>query len=724
MLRQEWKKLFKNKELVITVIVMMTIPAIYAGVILSSYWDPYGKTSDLPVAVVNNDKPTEFEANSLYIGEELVNNLEENNDLDWHFVNEETAEKGFKDGDYYMVITIPEDFSKNAATVLDDNPKKMNLIYEVNPGRNFFTETIGKQATNNINQEISESVTKEYTKAIFSKINEMGEGFTEAANGASKVDEGVSQLIDGNTEITENLKKLASSTFTFQNGAKKAKDGVINLSEGATALKTGATQLNDGISQYTDGVDLLQEKTTLLTDKNNGIPKLAAGQASLNEAIDGLSAGSSSLTSGLNQMNVSLPTQNEVTQLTGSLSDIQAAVTQLQKVISQSDASAELKAQIEQLNQAVNAVQPKAIDAINGYTNVRSSLENTLIPGAAKITSGLDSALTGSNQLITATTNLNNQIPQLGSAIDQLASKSTDLKNGSQALVQGTNQLVNYLPQLKDGATQLADGANEIGDGSIKLADGSAQLGEGISTFKDGTSELAGKLTDGADTVGSITTTDATNDMMATPLELKEEKLNEVPNYGHALAPNFISLALYIGALAFNLIFPLNIASMKPTSGRAWWFSKFSLGFVQAVLGALILDAIVIWGMGLQVENLAMFVLISILTALTYMFIIMFLGIALGNPGRFLAMIFLVFQLAASGGMFPVELQSSFFNAINPYMPMTYVIYGFREAMTSSLGNSTLITSVSVLIGCIVVFNLLLLLVLHKRKDQEVEVAP
>lgn len=66
-----------------------------------------------------------------------------------------------------MVITIPQDFSLKASTILEDNPEKMELTYEVNPGRNFFSVTISEQAMNRINQEISTSVTKEYTKAIF-----------------------------------------------------------------------------------------------------------------------------------------------------------------------------------------------------------------------------------------------------------------------------------------------------------------------------------------------------------------------------------------------------------------------------------------------------------------------------------------------------------------------------------------------------------------------------
>jgi putative membrane protein len=106
------------------------------------------------------------------------------------------------------------------------------------------------------------------------------------------------------------------------------------------------------------------------------------------------------------------------------------------------------------------------------------------------------------------------------------------------------------------------------------------------------------------------------------------------------------------------------------------------------------------------------------------MFFMMLLVIPLGNPGRFIAMILLVLQLASSGGMFPAALQNDFFNAINPYMPMTYVIYGLREAMTSSIGSDIFITSVAILIGCITIFNLLLFLFLNIKNKRDVKLVP
>ena len=117
-----------------TILHAIAIPFIYAGLFLKSMWDPYGNLDKLPVAVVNEDRPVEYEGNTLSIGDDLTDALKENDSLDFHFVDRSEAQEGLKDGTWYMVITIPEDFSGNAATLLDDSPRKMQLDYETNPG--------------------------------------------------------------------------------------------------------------------------------------------------------------------------------------------------------------------------------------------------------------------------------------------------------------------------------------------------------------------------------------------------------------------------------------------------------------------------------------------------------------------------------------------------------------------------------------------------------------
>ena len=146
MLKQEWKSLFHNKILLLVVIVIALIPAIYAGLFLASMWDPYGNVDKLPVAIVNEDEPAEYGDTTLTVGEQLVDNLKENDSLAFNFVDEDVANEGLKNGTYYMVITIPKDFSANAATMMDEQPQKMILNYETNPGTNYIASKLSETA--------------------------------------------------------------------------------------------------------------------------------------------------------------------------------------------------------------------------------------------------------------------------------------------------------------------------------------------------------------------------------------------------------------------------------------------------------------------------------------------------------------------------------------------------------------------------------------------------
>ena len=120
----------QNKFLIVVLIAVAFIPALYNIIFLSSMWDPYGKVDNLPVAIVNHDKPVEYEGKTLKVGDELVDNLKEDKSMDFHFVSENDANDGIKDGKYYMVVTIPENFSKNASTLISDNPKKVTIDYQ------------------------------------------------------------------------------------------------------------------------------------------------------------------------------------------------------------------------------------------------------------------------------------------------------------------------------------------------------------------------------------------------------------------------------------------------------------------------------------------------------------------------------------------------------------------------------------------------------------------
>lgn len=908
MVKNEWKKLFKNKILLLSFVVILFIPLLYASFFLKSVWDPYGKAGDLPVAVVNNDVAVDYNGQTMDVGDKLVTKLKSNDELDWNFLSSEEAEKGLKDGKYYMIVTIPKDFSKNAATVLDKNPKKMELSYKTNGSLNYLGQVVSEQGAKQLKSEVSAEVTKSYAEAIFDKIKETGNGFAQAADGSGKLKDGLEKSQEGNKTISTNLKTLADSSLTFKDGAntlevglKTYTDGVntasaggdkLNagvstlaagvgpLKDGVQALDNGATKLSDGVSTYTTGVDTLagginqaysgsSTLTNGLNKMNGSVPALADGvtqlnngQESLATGLDTLVAGSNKLTAGLNQLDNNLTDkQGKITQLKQGMNDLQQGIDQLNKSVNGEDAAlakqlaalqksltdlqsgltfiksnanfdadaikakinatdgvsaadkqkiidsiqadldkesqksatqvatvdklqsglsgldlaaiqtqvSELQTGVAKISAGYSTVHQGTTDAFNGiHQALNGSGNQTLIGGANQLTAGLKSAQAGNAKLVAGTNALNNQIPTLTSGVNQLASGSSDMENGlsklndggnklaansaalqsgatqleagtnqlaakvptlangvnqlqtgSGALASGLNQLATNSPKLLSGTSQLADGSSKIADGSSKLANGSFQLGDGLTKLTDGSTELTTKLSDGAAQIKDTNGTDKTFNMIASPTKLTHNEYTHVSNYGHALAPYVLSLALYVGALVFNFIMPIRRVSMEGQPAYKWWLSKLSLGFVAAVAMALLEGGIMI-ALGLRPDNMVEFFGTAIITALAYMFLIMLLAMTFDNPGRFIAMVLLIVQLAGSGGTFPMPLTGWFFNLIHPFLPMTYSIYAFRESLAAGMGpnvySMSMLVLTLILIACV---GLLYLSMSHLKKRHD-----
>ncbi len=203
MLKKEWKNLFKNKFLIVALIAIITIPTIYTTLFLGSMWDPYGKVDNLPVAVVNEDKPVTYEGKDVNVGEKFVDKLKDNDSLAFNFVDKETATNGLENGTYYMVITVPQDFSKNATTLLDKNPKKMVLEYATNPAKNYIASKMSQSALSKIQTSIANSVTKTYAQTVFEQFESMGDSLDEAADGSLELKDGLTKLEDGGVKIIE-----------------------------------------------------------------------------------------------------------------------------------------------------------------------------------------------------------------------------------------------------------------------------------------------------------------------------------------------------------------------------------------------------------------------------------------------------------------------------------------------------------------------------------------
>lgn len=548
MVKQEWKSLWRNKILMIVLVFIIAIPAIYTTLFLGSMWDPYGKLDELPVAVVNLDEPVEYEGETLNVGQKLVDKLKEDGSLCFNFTDADQAERGLKNGTYYMVITVPKNFSENATTLMDTVPKKMELDYKTNPGTNYIAMKMSETALEKIKTSVAQEVTKTYAETIFDKISEAGDGMKDAADGAGEIYDGTEKLSDGNKTISDNLKTLSEGTLTFKDGTSELKvglssyldgvnqlsDGSTTLANGATSLLTGALKLNEGANSLSDGTKTLTSGTATLesgaktlesglktyTDgvkqANDGAAALnanssalTAGAQQLTAGNEQLSSGSSQLLAGLNLMSSTvkngLPSEDKITELSGGLDTYSAAIGQMNDDLQNTSLPSE-----EELA-ALNAVKT---DLTNSLTNAGDNAKSLYVLAAQLQASGdLQTAAKVkeiADSLAANVTTAANDATAISAVFEQVTpslSKVTELKNGVAELNENKELVLGGAKTAVSGMysglanvscaldTQIIPGMSTLDGGISQVSDGAKSLSSGLTTYTSGVAQVGSGLT-------------------------------------------------------------------------------------------------------------------------------------------------------------------------------------------------------------------------------------
>lgn len=548
MVKQEWKSLWRNKILMIVLVFIIAIPAIYTTLFLGSMWDPYGKLDELPVAVVNLDEPVEYEGETLNVGQKLVDKLKEDGSLCFNFTDADQAERGLKNGTYYMVITVPKNFSENATTLMDTVPKKMELDYKTNPGTNYIAMKMSETALEKIKTSVAQEVTKTYAETIFDKISEAGDGMKDAADGAGEIYDGTEKLADGNKTISDNLKTLSEGTLTFKDGTSELKvglssyldgvnqlsDGSTTLANGATSLLTGALKLNDGANSLSDGTKTLTSGTATLesgaktlesglktyTDGvkqandgaatlNSNSSALTAGAQQLTAGNEQLSSGSSQLLAGLNLMSSTvksgLPSEDKITELSGGLDTYSAAIGKMNDELQNTSLPSE-----EELA-ALNAVKT---DLTNSLTNAGDNAKSLYVLAAQLQASGdLQTAAQVkeiADSLAANVTSAANDATAISAVFEQVTpslSKVTELKNGVAELNENKELVLSGAKTAVNGMysglanvsyaldTQIIPGMSTLDGGISQVSDGAKSLSSGLTTYTSGVAQVGSGLT-------------------------------------------------------------------------------------------------------------------------------------------------------------------------------------------------------------------------------------
>ncbi|MBM6847711.1 YhgE/Pip domain-containing protein, partial [Bacillus licheniformis] len=604
--KNQWRELITNKKLLISVIGVLFIPLIYSSIFLAAYWDPYGNVDQLPVAVVNSDKGTTYEGKDLHIGDDLVKELKKNDKFDWHFTTKEKALRGLQNEEYYMVVEIPENFSKDASTVMDKHPKKLNLIYHTNAGRNYVGAQISDKAIEQLQHSVGSEITQQYAEVIFDNFGKIAKGLGEASEGAGKLDKGLKDAKEGSEKLKKNLEKLAKSQIQFN------KDGMEKFGAAFNTLNDKIHELDSGLAQFLEKSGQLHSGAQQL---QQGMPQIVAGLEQMNEKAQKISKLEEAISNGkIQQLETALSNaekaKKEISQISKNIDELEAALknqhSEVKQIIESSNMlTQEQKAALmKQVDEKMGTVKLPEFDKLKAQIPDVSELPD--LSGLKQKLEELKRVPSDVNKLYKGSQKIQQGLDALTNGLGAYNEKFAEAKSGSSKIAEGSQTLVGKFGDLQSAADKLKDG-------SSKLAEGAKSLDEGLGKLSDGSGELFDKLSDAADQTGDIQAGDENYNMFSDPVDVKGDKIDPVSNYGTGLTPYILSLGLFVGALMITVVFDVKEPAVRPESAFGWFMSKFSVLFAVGILQAAIACTIILWGIGLEVQSVWRFYLFSII---------------------------------------------------------------------------------------------------------------
>ncbi|MEV0966646.1 YhgE/Pip domain-containing protein [Streptomyces sp. NPDC049910] len=625
-------------------VAILLLPLLYGALYLWSFWDPYSRLDKLPVALVNDDRGATAAGKKIAAGDEITEGLRGSDVFEWHEVSAREARKGVEDGTYYLSLTMPADFSERIASASGDAPETGAMEVRTNDANNYIVGQISRTVFAEVRESASKDASRSFLDKIFISFSDIHDATAEAAKGADRLKGGIGKAKEGSKELAD--------------GLKDAKDGSGRLAGGISRLEDGAGELEKGARELAEGTGRLAGKVNAVAA---GVrPYLEGDGAAIAEHARFVEHGARAARSRLDLLVTTAP----------------AAAAKAHGAADEADALHRSRCEdTAPPDPAVCPVLEKAKTATADSAAVADDVV-TLVNGNSAALKQLDTRLAKLQKLAE---DLADRSPTLGDDIEKAVADVNRLNSGAHQVAEGAGDLHRGLGTARTGSTDLDTGVG-------RLENGAHDLDGGMYKLVDGSGELAGGLNDGVGRIPDYDKQerDRRTQVMADPVQLASQSLHKADNYGTGFAPYFIPLSLWVGAMvAYMLIQPLNRRALA-AGASAWrialagWLPVAAIGLLQ--VGALM--AVLHWGLGLQMARAAGTVGFLALVVGCFAAIIQWLNARFGAAGRILVLALLMLQLTSAGGTYPVQTSPPFFNAVHPFLPMTYVVEALRRLIT------------------------------------------
>lgn len=654
------KRVFKNYAALIVVLALCILPSLYAWFNIKASWDPYSQeaTSQIKIGVVNNDQGTTINGKEINIGNQVIDELKKNDLMGWQFVSEEEAEKALDEGTYYATITIPNSFSADVTSLVTNDVRKGKIIYRVNEKINAVAPKLTSKGATGVQENVNETIIKtvssilletgqslglEIKGTLLPKLASVGDQLNELTTKFDLINDTVAKANDGGLQlkdlittiqgdipkIQETLSSAQTLTTSIETFISTSKGSINDLFPTVKSDFQLMRDIADEMNTYVEGLKQAIEAgaTEAPSMIQNLITKVNSGQSLIQSLIKVLDS--------FNKISFGKPLTGVIDQLTGLQTELQNVISFLQTIYEGVVNSGQPDLSV--LDKSQTILQ----DVQNISGNLVDNFDNKIV---TPLNSILDEAYQTSENVLTVLKDAEANLP-----------KVSDLLNTA---YEGADKGIEAIEYVK---SKLPEAENIISDLAQKIVDinNSQELKDVLELLQTEVKER--------------------EDYLSNPVDLVEETVFPMHNYGTAMTPFYSVLAIWVGMTL--LVSMISVKAKGEYHPIEEYFGKFLLFVSIALIQSFIIALGDLYLLKIYCMNPILFVGSLLFTAVTFAFIVYSLVSVFGNVGKVLSIILLVLQVAGSGGTFPIQLTPKFFQIINPFLPFTYSISMAREAI-------------------------------------------
>ena len=658
--RKDIKEVFRKTNTWIIIVGLIFLPSMYAWPNILSSWDPYGHTNNIKVAVTSEDEGATVDGKELNLGKSLVEGLKNNKNLDWQFVsNKQQAEDGVRIGDYYASIVVPKNFSQDMTSVSRTEPKRATIEYTVNEKINAISPKITNSGASAIANNISKNFVETANGIIFERLHEVGIKFEENLPSIEKAKEEIFKLNDNFSTYESTLSELIGKVEYGYNILNNVQNTLPEIDRVATnsimiADKAGITINNiQGFNERL--LPIINNHLNVVEEVSKEANVIAKELQQKPDKTEEIKARQKALDNRLQASTERLQLVKNIFEYFNKLSSERLFNNQLERVTTLSN-------DITTIKEVNNNIYNK----MDHYDEIADTVKEEFVNKSARVNE------VSSNM----NSKLNVEVAPLISQVLSKAEVNIDKVSGIISGAQGE------LPAVE---RKLSETEVKISNAYGKLLSLQAQMPSAKSKIQKLTDEIK-KADSGIDKnqLFNLLKVDYKQqaEFFANPVKLQENKLYHIENYGSAMTPFYTVLSIWVGSLLMSSLLTTKVEDEeKKYKPYQKYFGRGLLFVIISLFQTLIITLGDMYVLGTQATSPYRFVLYALLISLLFSSIIYTIVCILGNVGKAVCIVLLVLQLGSSGGTFPIQMTSEFFQALYPKVPFTYSIGLLREAV-------------------------------------------